>query len=145
MYKPFPEIPKKKKKLRKPKSNQREKESEVYCEIFFFNGVYNLKPGFQHRRRRVEVNEAQKNRDARSGIRSKTRDDQMEIRIRAKLVKALCQVRRNSSSSPSLAKLSSSSSVGRHRKIRDATKRVLAILAPQPHTIHAELKPPSLV
>ena len=57
MYKTFP----KKTKiffLRKPKSDQRERESEVYCEIFFFNGVYNLKPGFQHRRRRVEVNEA---------------------------------------------------------------------------------------
>ena len=57
MYKPFPKIPKKK-NLRKPKSNQREKESEVYYEIVFFNGVYDLKPGFQHKRRRVEVNEA---------------------------------------------------------------------------------------
>ena len=58
MYKPFLEIPKKKKNLRKPKSDQREKESEVYCEIVFFNGVYDLKPGFQDRRRRVEANEA---------------------------------------------------------------------------------------
>ena len=58
MYKPFPEIPKKKKKnLRNPKLDQREKESEVYCEIVLFNGVYNLKPRFQHRRRRVEANE----------------------------------------------------------------------------------------
>ena len=59
MYNPFSEIPKKKKNLRKPKSDQREKESEVYCEIVFFNGVYDLKPRFQHRRRRrVEANEA---------------------------------------------------------------------------------------
>ena len=42
----------------KPKSDQREKESEVYCEIVFFNGVYDLKPGFQNRRRRVEANDA---------------------------------------------------------------------------------------
>ena len=46
-----------------------------------------------------------------------------------KLVEALRQVRRNSSSSPSSAKLSSSSSVGRHREIRDAANRVLAVSA----------------
>ena len=45
-----------------------------------------------------------------------------------KLVEALRQVRRNSSSSPSSAKLSSSS-VGRHREIRDAANRVLAVSA----------------
>ena len=45
-----------------------------------------------------------------------------------KLVEALRQVRRNSSSSPSSAK-HSSSSVGRHREIRDAANRVLAVSA----------------
>ena len=56
MYKPFLEILKIF-FLRKPKSDQREKESEVYCEIVFFNGVFDLEPEFQHRRR-VEVNKA---------------------------------------------------------------------------------------
>ena len=68
----------------------------------------------------------------------------MEIQIGAKLVEALCQVRRNSSSSPSSAKLSSSS-VGRHNEIRDAANWVLAVSAPRPHMAHAELKPPMLV
>uniref|UniRef100_A0A7N2LX35 CN hydrolase domain-containing protein n=1 Tax=Quercus lobata TaxID=97700 RepID=A0A7N2LX35_QUELO len=50
----------------------------------------------------------------------------MEIQIEAKHVEALRQVRHNSSSLPSSAKLSSSSSVGRHREIRDAANQVLA-------------------
>ncbi|KAL0003967.1 hypothetical protein SO802_011528 [Lithocarpus litseifolius] len=62
-----------------------------------------------------------------------------------KLVEALRQDRCNSSSSPSSAKLSSSSSIGRHHKIQDADNRVLVVSAPRPHTAHAELKPPSLV
>nr|POE73824.1 hypothetical protein CFP56_26804 [Quercus suber] len=74
----------------------------------------------------------------------------MEIRIEqrnysTKLVEALHQVRRNSSSTPSSAKLSSSSFVGQHHYIRDAVNRVLAVLAPRPHTAHAKLKPPTLV
>ena len=48
-----PEIPPKK-NLRKPKSSER---VEAITNLDF-NGVYNLKLGFQHRRRRVEANEA---------------------------------------------------------------------------------------
>ena len=69
----------------------------------------------------------------------------MEIRIGAKFVEALRQVRRNSSSSPSSAKLSSSSSsVGWHREIWDVATWVLIVSTPRPHTAHAELKPPTL-
>ncbi|KAK9987698.1 hypothetical protein SO802_027937 [Lithocarpus litseifolius] len=57
-----------------------------------------------------------------------------------KLVEALRQVCRNSSSSSSSTKLSS---VGRHREIRDAVNQVLVVSAPRPHTAHAKLKPPT--
>ena len=87
-------------------------------------------------------------RDPESDPKPKTIKWRSELKQRnysTKLVEALCQVHRNFSSSLSSAKLSSSSSVGRHHEIRDMVNLVLAVLAPQPHTTHAKLKPPSLV
>ncbi|KAM3752421.1 hypothetical protein ACB098_03G017200 [Castanea mollissima] len=54
----------------------------------------------------------------------KWRSESEQRNYSTKLVEALRQVRRNSSSSPSSAKL-----VGRHREIRDAANRVLAVSA----------------
>ena len=57
------------------------------------------------------------------------RSESKQRNYSTKLVEAFRQVRCNSSSSPSSAKLSSSSSIGRHREIRDAVNRCLAISA----------------
>ena len=55
MYKPFLEIQKKKKKFKKTQIRSERVKAILNPD---FNGVYDFKPGFQHRRRRVEANEA---------------------------------------------------------------------------------------
>ena len=73
-----------------------------------------------------------KTQDLKLGPKPETIRWRFELEQRnysTKLVEALCQVRCNSSSLLSSAKLSSSSSEGWHREIRDVANRVLTVSA----------------
>ncbi|KAK9994189.1 hypothetical protein SO802_023892 [Lithocarpus litseifolius] len=100
-------------------------QSKVYCEIFSSMESTISNPDFNIEEEELKRTKHRKTktRDPESDLKPEMirwRSESEQRNYSTMLVEAEHQVRHNSSSSPSSAKVSSASSIGQHREIRDA-------------------------